>query len=92
MADAAASTPPAPAAPVTETPSAGLSSGQVAERRSRAAGLAASGQPVLALARTTGSLDGPALPPGLRAVAFIVLAERLRSDTPRPSPTSPPKA
>src|SRR6266581_3561882 len=49
----------------------------------RAADLAASGQRVLALARTTGSLDGPALPPGLRAVAFIVLAERLRSDTPQ---------
>ena len=49
----------------------------------RAADLAASGQRVLALARTTGPLDGPALPPGLRAVAFIVLAERLRSDTPQ---------
>src|SRR5215470_2946370 len=35
MADAAASRPPAPAAPVTETPPAGLSSAQVAERRSR---------------------------------------------------------
>jgi len=49
----------------------------------RAADLAASGQRVLALARTTGPLDGQALPPGLRAVAFIVLAERLRSDTPQ---------
>jgi len=49
----------------------------------RAADLAASGQRVLALARTPGSLDGPALPQGLRAVAFIVLAERLRSDTPQ---------
>jgi cation-transporting P-type ATPase E len=46
----------------------------------RAADLAASGQRVLALARTTGSLDGQALPPGLRAAAFVVLAERLRSD------------
>src|SRR5690348_12042252 len=46
----------------------------------RAADLAASGQRVLALARTTGKLDGQALPQGLRAVAFIVLAERLRSD------------
>src|SRR5690349_16841775 len=35
MADAAASTPPVPAAPVAETPPAGLSSGQVAERVSR---------------------------------------------------------
>src|SRR5215510_10404774 len=33
MADAAAATPPAPVAPVTVTPPAGLSSGQVAERR-----------------------------------------------------------
>ena len=49
----------------------------------RAADLAASGQRVLALARTTGPLDGQALPLGLRAVAFIVLAERLRSDTPQ---------
>ncbi len=49
----------------------------------QAADLAASGQRVLALARITGPLDGQALPPGLRAVAFIVLAERLRSDTPQ---------
>src|SRR5260221_13401135 len=35
MADAAASTPPAPAAPVAVTPAAGLSSAQVAERVSR---------------------------------------------------------
>src|SRR5215470_13760175 len=50
---------------------------------SRAADLAATGQRVLALARTTGSLDGQALPQGLRAVAFIVLAEQLRSDAPQ---------
>jgi cation-transporting ATPase E len=49
----------------------------------QAADLAATGQRVLALARTTGPLDGPALPKGLRAVAFIVLAEQLRSDTPQ---------
>src|SRR5690242_3792092 len=49
----------------------------------QAADLAATGQRVLALAHTTRSLDGPALPKGLRAVAFIVLAERLRSDTPQ---------
>ena len=35
MAEAAASVPPAPAAPITPTPQAGLSSAQVAERRSR---------------------------------------------------------
>src|SRR6266536_2195784 len=34
MADAAAATPPAPAAPVAETPSSGLTSAQVAEQRS----------------------------------------------------------
>src|SRR5229473_198855 len=49
----------------------------------RAADLAATGQRVLALARAPGPLDGPALPPGLHPVAFIVLAERLRSDTPQ---------
>jgi cation-transporting ATPase E len=49
----------------------------------QAADLAAGGQRVLALACATGPLDGPALPPGLRAVAFVVLAERLRSDTPQ---------
>ena len=35
MADAAASTPPVPAAPIAETPSTGLTSAQVAEQRSR---------------------------------------------------------
>src|ERR1700730_12937846 len=35
MPDAAASTPPAPAAPIAETPPVGLTSAQVAERRSR---------------------------------------------------------
>jgi len=49
---------------------------------SRAADLAASGMRVLALARADGPLNGQALPPGLRAVAFIMLAERLRSDAP----------
>src|SRR5215467_984316 len=47
-------------------------------RLSRAAGLAASGARVLALAHADGPLRGQALPPGLRPVAFIVLAERLR--------------
>src|SRR5258708_11409800 len=41
MADAVASTPPAAAAPVAETPSTGLTGAQVAERRSR--GLANAG-------------------------------------------------
>src|SRR5712691_9007218 len=49
----------------------------------RAADLAATGQRVLALAHTTGPLNAQALPPGLRAVAFILLAERLRSDAPQ---------
>ena len=49
---------------------------------SQAADLAASGRRVLALARADGPLDGQALPPGLRAAAFIMLAERLRSDAP----------
>jgi cation-transporting P-type ATPase E len=50
--------------------------------RSQAADLAASGQRVLALAHAPGSLTGQALPEGLHAAAFIVLAERLRSDAP----------
>jgi len=49
---------------------------------SRAADLAASGRRVLVLASAPGPLDGQALPPGLHAVAFIVFAERLRSDAP----------
>jgi cation-transporting ATPase E len=49
----------------------------------RAADLAASGQRVLALAFTTGPLDGQAFPHGLHAVAFVVLAERLRPDAPQ---------
>jgi cation-transporting P-type ATPase E len=49
---------------------------------SRAADLAASGRRVLALAHAPGPLNGQALPAGLRAVAFILLAERLRSDAP----------
>jgi cation-transporting ATPase E len=50
------------------------------EQLSQAADLAASGRRVLVLARAAGALDGESLPPGLRAAAFIVLAERLRSD------------
>jgi cation-transporting ATPase E len=46
----------------------------------QAADLAAAGQRVLVLARTGEPLDGDSLPPGLRAAAFIVLAERLRPD------------
>jgi cation-transporting ATPase E len=52
------------------------------ELLSRAADLAASGRRVLALAYAPGPLDGQALPAGLRAVAFVLLAERLRSDAP----------
>src|SRR5271165_6323904 len=49
---------------------------------SRAADLAAGGRRVLVLAHAPGPLTGQALPPGLDAVAFIVLEERLRSDAP----------
>src|SRR6516162_4868864 len=42
---------------------------------SRAADLAASGRRVLALAHTDSPLNGQALPPGLRAVALLLLAE-----------------
>jgi cation-transporting P-type ATPase E len=47
---------------------------------SQAAGLAATGRRVLVLARAPGSLDGESLPDDLRAVALILLAERLRPD------------
>src|SRR6516164_1655846 len=50
------------------------------ESLSQAADLAASGRRVLVLAHAAGPLNGQALPGGLHAVAFIVLAERLRSD------------
>src|SRR5258708_509118 len=50
------------------------------EHLSQAAGLAASGRRVLVLAQTPGPLNGESLPQGLRAAAFILLAERLRSD------------
>jgi cation-transporting ATPase E len=50
---------------------------------SRAADLAASGRRVLVLARAPGPLNGQVLPAGLHAVAFVVLAERLRSDAPQ---------
>jgi cation-transporting ATPase E len=49
----------------------------------RAADLAATGQRVLALAHTAESLNGQTLPHGLHAVAFIILAEQLRPDTPQ---------
>ena len=49
---------------------------------SQAADLAADGRRVLALAHAPGPLTGQALPPGLHAVAFISLEERLRSDAP----------
>jgi cation-transporting P-type ATPase E len=47
---------------------------------SRAAELAAGGHRVLVLARAGGPLSGEALPPALRAMAFILLTERLRPD------------
>jgi cation-transporting ATPase E len=48
----------------------------------QAADLAAGGQRILVLAHAPGPLTGQALPPSLRAAAFIVLEERLRSDAP----------
>ena len=56
-----------------------LSAGQQ-DQLSQAAGLAASGRRVLVLARAAGPLEGESLPQGLRAAAFVLLAERLRSD------------
>src|SRR5580700_10810450 len=50
------------------------------DQLSQAAGLAASGRRVLVLACAAGPLDGDSLPQGLRAAAFVLLAERLRSD------------
>ena len=47
----------------------------------RAAELAASGRRVVVLARAAGALEGQSLPAGLEPAAFIVFAERLRSDT-----------
>jgi cation-transporting ATPase E len=56
-----------------------LSAGQQ-DQLSQAAGLAASGRRVLVLASAAGPLDGDSLPQGLRAAAFVLLAEQLRSD------------
>jgi cation-transporting ATPase E len=50
------------------------------ELLSQAAGLADTGRRVLVLACTPGSLEAESLPADLRAVAFVVLAERLRPD------------
>jgi cation-transporting P-type ATPase E len=50
-------------------------------RLAQAAELAASGRRVLVLAQAARSLDDESLPPGLLPAAFIVFAERLRSDT-----------
>src|SRR6266568_3500128 len=50
------------------------------DQLSQAAGLAASGRRVLVLAGAAGPLDGESLPQDLRAAAFVLLAERLRSD------------
>src|SRR5258708_17811816 len=46
----------------------------------RAADLAATGERVLVLARSDGQLDGHSLPPGVHAVAFVLLAEQVRPD------------
>jgi cation-transporting ATPase E len=54
--------------------------GEQHAEQSRAAELAAGGHRVLVLAQTEGPLIGESLPPDLRAAAFIVLTERLRSD------------
>ena len=48
------------------------------DQLSQAAGLAASGRRVLVLAHAAGPLDGESLPQGLRAAAFVLLAERLQ--------------
>jgi len=50
------------------------------ELLSQAAGLAATGRRVLVLARAPGPLEEESLPADLRAVALILLAERLRPD------------
>jgi len=50
------------------------------EQLSQAAELAASGRRVLVLARAEGRLDGESLPQDLRAAAFVLLGEQLRSD------------
>jgi cation-transporting P-type ATPase E len=50
------------------------------EHRDQADELAAAGKRVLALAHGRVPLAGESLPGGLRAVAFVVLAERLRAD------------
>jgi cation-transporting P-type ATPase E len=54
--------------------------GDQEELLSRAAGLAATGRRVLVLARAPGPLEGESLPADLRAVALILLGERLRPD------------
>jgi cation-transporting ATPase E len=56
-----------------------LSAGQ-REHLAQAAELAATGRRVLMLAHADGPLTGESLPEGLRAAAFILLAERLRPD------------
>src|SRR5262249_56002457 len=54
--------------------------GRRQELLSQAAGLAATGRRVLVLARAPGSLNGESLPDDMRAVALVLLAERLRPD------------
>jgi cation-transporting ATPase E len=54
--------------------------GDQQELLAQAAGLAATGRRVLVLARAPGPLEDESLPDDLRAVALILLAERLRPD------------
>ena len=54
--------------------------GSQQELLSQAAGLAATGRRVLVLARAPGSVNGESLPDDMRAVALVLLAERLRPD------------
>jgi cation-transporting ATPase E len=68
-----------------------LSAGQ-SGHLSQAAALAAGGYRVLVLAFADRPLNGESLPRQLRAAAFILLGERLRSDAAEPSHTSPLKA
>ena len=57
-----------------------LSEDDAATTLSRAAEIAATGERVVALARSDGELEGEQLPPRVRAVALVVLSERIRPD------------
>ena len=87
MADAAASLPPVPSVPVAETPPAGLSGAQVAERVSR--GLTNASQLQTGIATTLVGAPGAATIGALVVAAVVgavaTRAERLRHFT-APSP------